>query len=56
MNRACFAVDTDRNGYETALPVFVSRYKMNRASLEGDNDWIENKTALPVIVLRCVVT
>ena len=34
VNRACFAVDTDGIGYETALPVLVLRYVVNRACLE----------------------
>ena len=34
MNRACFAVDTDRIGCETALPVLVLGCVVNRACFE----------------------
>ena len=49
MNGACFAVDTDGIGCETALPVLVSRYVVNRACLEGDDDRIDSETASPVL-------
>ena len=45
MNQSCLGVDTDGIGYETALPVLVSRYVVNRACLEGDSDWIDSETA-----------
>ena len=35
VNRACFAVDTDGIGYETALTVLVLRYVVNGGCLEG---------------------
>ena len=49
-NRACFAVDTDRNGCETALKVPVSRYVVTRGCIGGDTDQIDCETALPLLV------
>ena len=48
-------VDTDGIGYETALPVLVSRYVVNRGCLKGDSDQIDSETASPVLVSGYVV-
>ena len=40
VNRACFAVDTDGIGYETALPVLVLRYVVNGACFAADTNGI----------------
>ena len=45
VNRACFAVDTDGFGYETALPQLVSRYVVKQACFGGDSDQIDSETA-----------
>ena len=42
MNRACFAVDANGIGYETASPVLVSRYIVDGGCLEGDSDRIDS--------------
>ena len=55
MNQACYAVDTDRFGYETALPLLVLKYVVKRACFGGDSDWIDGETASPVLVSGCVV-
>ena len=54
-NRACFAVNTDVIGCETALKVPVSRYVVNQSCLGVDTDGIGYEAALPVLVLGCVV-
>ena len=55
MNGACFTVDTDGIGYETALAVPVLRYVVNGACFTVDTDQIGCETALPVLVLCYVV-
>ena len=55
MNSACFAVDTDGIGYETALKVLVSRDIVNRACFAIDTDVIGCETALPVLVWSYIV-
>ena len=49
-NRACFAVDTDGIGCETALKVPVLRYVVNGGCIGGDTDRIDCETALPLLV------
>ena len=48
-------VDTDGIGYETALPVLVSRYVVNGGCLEGDSDQIDSETASTVLVSGFIV-
>ena len=50
VNRAYFGVDTDRNGYETALPVPVLRYVVNGACFGVDTNHNSCETALPMLV------
>ena len=50
MNQACFAVDTDGIGYETALAVLVLRYVVNRFCFRVDTDGIGYETALTILV------
>ena len=42
VNRACFTVDTNGIGYETALLVLVLRYVVHGGCLEGDGDRIDS--------------
>ena len=49
-NRACFTIDTDGVGCETALKVPVSRYVVNGGCIGGDTDRIDCETALPLLV------
>ena len=50
MNRACFAVDTDGIGCETALKVPVLRYVVYGACFGVDTIRISCETALPMLV------
>ena len=50
VNRACFALDTDGIGCETALKVPVSRYVVNGACFGDDTNRISCETALPMLV------
>ena len=50
MNRACFAVDTNGIGCETALTVPVSRYIVNGACFGVDTNRNSCETALPMLV------
>ena len=50
VNRACFTVDTDGIGCETALKVPVLRYVVNGACFGVDTNQISCETALPMLV------
>ena len=50
VNGACFAVDTDGIGCETALKVPVLRYVVTGGCIGGDTDRIDCETALPLLV------
>ena len=55
VNQACFAVDTNGIGCETALKVPVARYVVNGGCIGGDTDRIDCETALQVLVSGYVV-
>ena len=50
VNRACFTVETDGIGCETALKVTVSRYVVNGAWFRVYTNRISCETALPMLV------